>query len=69
MGDISEILKRIKANQPELVSELPDLTLLGSQQFDVKLKNGLFPELKHEVDFISSTIFKKGISVYRYVKG
>jgi hypothetical protein len=26
-------------------------------------------ELKHEKDFISETIYKKGISVYRYVKG
>jgi hypothetical protein len=42
---------------------------VGSQQFDEKLKNGMFPELKHEKDFISQTIYKKGISVYRYVKG
>jgi hypothetical protein len=41
---------------------------VGSEQFDGKLKNGLFPQLKHEADFISSTIFKKGISVYRYGK-
>jgi hypothetical protein len=41
---------------------------VGSQQFDARLKNGLFPQLKHEVDFISSTIFRKGISVYRYGK-
>ena len=42
---------------------------VGSQQFDQKLKRDLFPELKHEIDFISETIYKKGISVYRYVKG
>ncbi|WJS94016.1 LUD domain-containing protein [Flavobacterium johnsoniae] len=35
MSSKGEILKRIKANQPELVSELPDLNLLGSEQFDV----------------------------------
>ena len=42
---------------------------VGSDEFDRKLKNGLIKELKHEKDFISSTIYKKGISVYRYVKG
>jgi len=41
---------------------------VGSQEFDQKLKNDLFPELKLEIDFISTTIFKKGISVYRYGK-
>ena len=42
---------------------------VGSRQFDQKLRNGLFPQLKHEVDFISNTIYRKGISVYRYVRG
>ena len=42
---------------------------VGSDEFDRKLKNGLITELKHEKDFISETIYKKGISVYRYVKG
>jgi predicted O-methyltransferase YrrM len=42
---------------------------VGSEQFDKKLKSGLFNVLKHEKDFISNTIYKKGISVYRYVKG
>ena len=42
---------------------------VGSLQFDQKLRNGLFPQLKHEADFISDTIYKKGISVYRYVRG
>jgi len=42
---------------------------VGSDEFDRKLKSGLIIELKHEKDFISSTIYKKGISVYRYVKG
>ncbi|KAF2515567.1 LutC/YkgG family protein [Flavobacterium foetidum] len=35
MSSKGEILKRIKANQPDLVSELPDLKVLGSEQFDV----------------------------------
>ena len=42
---------------------------VGSDEFDRKLKNGLIKELKHEIDFISNTIYKKGISIYRYVKG
>lgn len=35
MSSKGEILKRIKANQPDLVSELPDLKVLGSEQFDI----------------------------------
>lgn len=35
MSSKGEILKRIKANQPDLVSELPDLKAIGSEQFDV----------------------------------
>ena len=35
MSSKGEILKRIKLNQPNEVSELPDLNLLGSEQFDV----------------------------------
>ena len=35
MSSKGEILKRIKLNQPDLVSELPNLNLLGSEQFDV----------------------------------
>ncbi|MGE8341219.1 MAG: LutC/YkgG family protein [Flavobacterium sp.] len=35
MSSKAEILKKIKLNQPDLVSELPDLKLLGSEQFDV----------------------------------
>ncbi len=45
------------------------LVNVGSQQFDEKLKGGLFPTLKHEKDFMATTIYRKGISVYRYVKG
>lgn len=35
MSSKAEILKKIKQNQPELLSGLPDLNLLGSEQFDV----------------------------------
>jgi len=35
MSSKAEILKKIKQNQPDLISDLPDLTLLGSEQFDV----------------------------------
>lgn len=34
MSSKAEILKRIKLNQPDIVTELPDLTLLGSENFD-----------------------------------
>ncbi|ABQ07218.1 LutC/YkgG family protein [Flavobacterium johnsoniae] len=34
MSSKAEILNRIKANQPDLVTELPDLNLLGSENFD-----------------------------------
>lgn len=34
MSSKTEILKRIKLNQPDLVTELPDLSLLGSENFD-----------------------------------
>lgn len=42
---------------------------VGSDEFDRKLKSGLFSVLKHEKDFIGNSVYKKGISVYRYVKG
>jgi cephalosporin hydroxylase len=45
------------------------LVNVGSQQFDEKLKGGLFPVLKHEKDFMATTIYRKGISVYRYGRG
>ncbi|BDU26793.1 LUD domain-containing protein [Flavobacterium sp. GSB-24] len=35
MSSKAEILNRIKLNQPDLVADLPDLSLLGSEQFDV----------------------------------
>lgn len=35
MSSKAEILNRIKLNQPDLVTELPDLSLLGSENFDV----------------------------------
>ena len=35
MSSKGEILKRIKANQPNELAELPDLKLLGSEQFDI----------------------------------
>ncbi len=34
MSSKAEILKRIKQNQPDIVTDLPDLTLLGSEDFD-----------------------------------
>ncbi|OXB03630.1 lactate utilization protein B/C [Flavobacterium plurextorum] len=34
MSSKAEILNRIKLNQPDLVTELPDLSLLGSEDFD-----------------------------------
>lgn len=34
MSSKTEILNRIKLNQPDLVTELPDLSLLGSENFD-----------------------------------
>ena len=34
MSSKAEILNRIKQNQPDLVTELPDLSLLGSENFD-----------------------------------
>lgn len=34
MSSKAEILKRIKQNQPDIVTALPDLTLLGSENFD-----------------------------------
>ncbi|GAA3783280.1 LutC/YkgG family protein [Flavobacterium ginsengiterrae] len=34
MSSKAEILKRIKLNQPDIVTDLPDLTLLGSENFD-----------------------------------
>jgi len=41
---------------------------VGSKEFNDKLKNGLFQELRLEKDFIDSSINRKGISVYRYEK-
>lgn len=35
MSSKAEILNRIKLNQPDLVSELPDLKLLGAENFDI----------------------------------
>ncbi|WP_343694540.1 LUD domain-containing protein [Flavobacterium sp.] len=35
MSSKAEILKRIKQNQPDLVTELPDLSILGSEDFDI----------------------------------
>ncbi|MCP2028254.1 L-lactate dehydrogenase complex protein LldG [Flavobacterium sp. HSC-32F16] len=34
MSSKAEILKRIKLNQPDLVTDLPDLSVLGSEDFD-----------------------------------
>ncbi|WP_343614669.1 LUD domain-containing protein [Flavobacterium sp.] len=34
MSSKAEILKRIKLNQPDVAADLPDLTVLGSEQFD-----------------------------------
>ncbi|MCD9576948.1 LutC/YkgG family protein [Flavobacterium soyae] len=35
MSSKAEILNRIKLNQPDLVTDLPDLSLLGSEDFDI----------------------------------
>lgn len=35
MSSKAEILNRIKLNQPDLVTDLPDLSLLGSEYFDI----------------------------------
>lgn len=35
MSSKAEILKRIKLNQPDLITDLPDLSLLGSEDFDI----------------------------------
>ncbi|MFH6998694.1 lactate utilization protein C [Flavobacterium sp. FlaQc-57] len=35
MSSKAEILKKIKQNQPALIADLPDLKVLGSEQFDV----------------------------------
>jgi L-lactate dehydrogenase complex protein LldG len=35
MSSKAEILKKIKQNQPSSITELPDLGVLGSEQFDV----------------------------------
>ncbi|MBF4494809.1 LUD domain-containing protein [Flavobacterium sp. MR2016-29] len=35
MSSKSEILKKIKQNQPDFVTDLPNLNALGSEQFDV----------------------------------
>lgn len=35
MSSKTEILNRIKLNQPDLVTDLPDLSLLGSEDFDI----------------------------------
>lgn len=35
MSSKAEILKRIKLNQPDVAADLPDLTVLGSEQFDI----------------------------------
>lgn len=35
MSSKAEILKKIKQNQPALKTDLPDLKLLGSEQFDI----------------------------------
>ena len=36
MSSKAEILKKIKQNQPAFVTDLPDLNLLGKEQFDVQ---------------------------------
>ena len=41
---------------------------VGSYQFDIKLKEGLIPSLKHEEDFFDTSIYRKGISVYKFIK-
>jgi hypothetical protein len=41
---------------------------VGSLQFDIKLKSGVFPELVFEKEYINSDKFRKGIAIYRYVK-
>jgi hypothetical protein len=41
---------------------------VGSYQFDIKLKEGLIPNLKHEEDFFDTSIYRKGISVYKFTK-
>lgn len=41
---------------------------VGSYQFDIKLKQGLIPSLKHEEDFFDTSIYRKGISVYKFTK-
>ncbi|KOP38326.1 lactate utilization protein B/C [Flavobacterium sp. WLB] len=35
MSSKTEILNRIKLNQPDLVTDLPDLSVLGSEDFDI----------------------------------
>ncbi len=35
MSSKAEILKRIKLNQPDVVTDLPDLSVLGSEDFDI----------------------------------
>lgn len=35
MSSKAEILNRIKLNQPDLVTDLPDLSVLGSEDFDI----------------------------------
>lgn len=35
MSSKADILKKIKQNQPALITDLPDLAVLGSEQFDV----------------------------------
>ncbi|WP_281232928.1 LutC/YkgG family protein [Flavobacterium gelatinilyticum] len=35
MSSKAEILRKIKQNQPEIISNLPDLNVLGSEQFDI----------------------------------
>jgi L-lactate dehydrogenase complex protein LldG len=35
MSSKADILKKIKQNQPALITDLPDLNLLGTEQFDV----------------------------------
>jgi predicted O-methyltransferase YrrM len=42
---------------------------VGSKEFNEKLRSGIFPMLKIEKDFIDTSNNRKGISVYRYVKG
>jgi len=43
-------------------------TVDGPRRFNSKLRNGLIPYISHEKDYLSPTIFKKGISSYKYVK-